>query len=126
MPSATSSKFEVPTVNIEPYILDPTSPEALAVVEQVRNACMTSGFFSLVGHGIPSTLQEAVFNGAKAFFALPFEEKKKIDKKFSVGASNRGYEILGGQALEEGKMPDLKEVGKFIAPVTCDLDCDSD
>lgn len=109
MPSA-ASEFEVPLVDIAPYIADPSSPTAQKVVEQVRNACMTSGFFSLVGHGIPETLQNAVFNGAKAFFALPFEEKDKLDKKLSLGASNRGYEVLGGQALEEGKLPDLKEV----------------
>lgn len=38
------------------------------------------------------------------------EEKKKLDKSSSVGASNRGYEIIGNQGLQEGTLPDLKEV----------------
>ena len=45
------------------------------------------------------------------------EEKKKLDKSASVGASNRGYEVLGNQALQEDSLPDLKEgfyVGKEI------------
>ncbi|RDW84838.1 hypothetical protein BP6252_02428 [Coleophoma cylindrospora] len=108
MPSA-AAEFEVPLVDIAPYIADPSSSAAQKVVEQVRNACMTSGFFSLTGHGVSEDLQNAVFDGAKKFFALPFSEKEKLDKKLSLGASNRGYEVLGGQALEEGKLPDLKE-----------------
>jgi isopenicillin N synthase-like dioxygenase len=46
----------------------------------------------LVGHGIPKSLQDEVFAGSEALFKLPFEEKKKLDKSESVGASNRGYE----------------------------------
>lgn len=103
-------KFEVPTINIAPYLEDPSSPESINIVKQVRNACMSSGFFQLVGHGIASSLQDSVFKGAARFFALPFEEKKKLDKTKAVGASNRGYEVLGGQSLEEGTLPDLKEV----------------
>jgi hypothetical protein len=38
------------------------------------------------------------------------DEKKKLDKSSSVGASNRGYEIIGNQGLQEGTLPDLKEV----------------
>ena len=50
-----------------------------------------------------------MFAGSAAFFNLPFEEKKKLDKSESVGASNRGYELIGNQGLQEGTLPDLKE-----------------
>jgi isopenicillin N synthase-like dioxygenase len=106
----SDSKFIIPIVDIRPYLLSPTSTEALKVVDQVRTACLTTGFFQLIGHGIPRSVQDDVFKGAEAFFSLPFEEKKKLDKSESVGASNRGYELIGNQGLQEGTLPDLKEV----------------
>jgi isopenicillin N synthase-like dioxygenase len=102
--------FKVPTIDVAPYLLDPSSREAEGVIREVREACMASGFFQMVGHGIPISLQESVFRGAASFFALPYEEKKRLDKSKAIGASNRGYEVLGGQSLEEGTLPDLKEV----------------
>lgn len=105
-----ASTFNVPTVNIAPYLADPSSIEALKVIDQVREACITTGFFQLIGHEIPRSLQDEVFDGSAAFFKLPFEEKKKLDKSESVGASNRGYELIGNQGLQEGTLPDLKEV----------------
>lgn len=111
------SSFSIPTVDITPYLTSPNSTEALKVVDQVRAACLTTGFFQLTGHGIPRSLQAQVFKGAAALFDLPFEEKKKLDKSVSVGASNRGYELIGNQGLQEGTLPDLKEgfyIGKEI------------
>lgn len=113
--NVTSSTFNIPTVNLAPYLADPTSTEALEIITQVRDACITTGFFQLIGHRIPRSLQDEVFGGSAAFFKLPFEEKKKLDKSESVGASNRGYEIIGNQGLQEGTLPDLKEV--FHIPV---------
>ena len=102
--------FNVPTVDISSYLTDPTSVEALKIVNQVREACVATGFFQLIGHGVPPSLQDQIFAGSEAFFKLPFEEKKKLDKSESVGASNRGYELIGNQGLQEGTLPDLKEV----------------
>jgi isopenicillin N synthase-like dioxygenase len=90
--AVTKTSFSVPTVNLTPYLEDPSSIEALKIVQQVREACISTGFFQLVGHGIPKSLQDEVFAGSEALFKLPFEEKKKLDKSESVGASNRGYE----------------------------------
>ncbi len=50
-----------------------------------------------------------MFKEAERLFALSMDEKLKMDKRKSIGASNRGYEVLGGQGLEEGMRPDLKE-----------------
>ncbi|EHL03101.1 putative ATP-dependent DNA helicase srs2 [Glarea lozoyensis 74030] len=77
--------------------------------DQVRTACETTGFFQITGHGIPRELQDEVFAGSARLFALSMDEKKKLDKSKSVGASNRGYEIIGNQGLQEGTLPDLKE-----------------
>lgn len=102
-----STPFVIPTIDIAPYLADPSSPEAQKIITQVRDACVTTGFFSLVGHGISKELQEQLFDASKAFFALPLEEKKK---HVSPPLLNRGYELIGNQALQEGTLPDLKEV----------------
>ncbi|TVY47051.1 2-oxoglutarate-dependent dioxygenase citB, partial [Lachnellula cervina] len=101
--------FYVPTIDIRPFLDDPSSVAAGEVVEMVRDACVSTGFFQITGHGIPAALQEAVFAGSRAFFALDGEEKKMLDKRRSVGSSNRGYEGIGNQGLQEGALPDLKE-----------------
>ena len=108
--------FKIPTVNIAPYLADPTSTEALKIVNQVREACTTTGFFQLIGHEISRSLQDEVLAGIAAFFTLPLEQKKKLDKSDSVGASNRGYELIGDQSLQEGTLPDLKEVRSIFCP----------
>lgn len=110
IPQAPASTFNVPTIDISPYLLDPSSPEALTVVNAVRTACVTTGFFQLIGHGISRSLQDTVFKGSEALFKLPMEEKVKMDRSHSIGASNRGYELIGGQGLQEDTLPDLKEV----------------
>jgi isopenicillin N synthase-like dioxygenase len=102
--------FHIPTIDITPYLASPTSPAAQKVVEAVREACTTTGFFQLIGHGISPDLQEKVFKGSAELFKLPMEEKIKLDRAHSVGASNRGYELIGEQGLQEGTLPDLKEV----------------
>ncbi|KIW10670.1 hypothetical protein PV08_11634 [Exophiala spinifera] len=100
--------FEVPTIDLSAYLQDPNTPEADAVVEQIRNACATSGFFQLTGHGIPKALQQQAFAASRSLFNLSDEEKLKLCSK-----PGRGYEVMGKQFLEPGKQPDLKE-GYFI------------
>jgi isopenicillin N synthase-like dioxygenase len=107
--TAKKHNFRVPTIDISPYTQDPASIEAGEVVAQVRNACMTTGFFELVGHGVPRSLQDQIFEAGKRLFALSCEEKEKMDRKLS-GLNNRGYERMGTQVLQEGAGADQKEV----------------
>ncbi|TVY64356.1 2-oxoglutarate-dependent dioxygenase citB, partial [Lachnellula suecica] len=116
MPSQTeppASGFYVPVIDISPYLESPTSASSLEIISQVREACISTGFFQIINHGVPQSLQDEVFKGSAAFFGLSMEEKTKLDKSTSVGASNRGYEIIGNQGLQEGTLPDLKE-GYYI------------
>lgn len=106
--------FHVPTVDISAFLRDANCAEAQKIVDDVREACMTTGFFQIVGHGVPRSLQEAVFKGAEALFSLPLEVKKKLDKTSADQASNRGYEVIGNQSLQAGGVPDLKEVSCFV------------
>jgi isopenicillin N synthase-like dioxygenase len=99
--------FQIPTVDISAFLAEPNSPAAQAIVPTVRAACRSTGFFQIVGHGISRELQQAVFAGAKKFFALPFATKKALDCKSVPGL--RGYDVLASQSYEDGILPDLKE-----------------
>ncbi|KAI2617801.1 Clavaminate synthase-like protein [Hypoxylon sp. NC1633] len=98
----TPAPFAIPTIDISPYLKDPKSAAAARVVEEVRQACVTSG----LNHGVPRELQDAVLKAAETLFALPLEEKKKLRHPV---LKNRGYEAIGAQVLQEGAFPDLKE-----------------
>lgn len=97
--------FAIPTVDLSAYLKNPDSAEAGKVVSEIRHACKTSGFFQIINHGIPHSLQTSVLQAGTTLFDLPIEEKTKLKS-----ANGRGYEIIGGQTLQQGTKPDLKEV----------------
>lgn len=112
----------IPLINIAPF-LDPQSSEKDRdlVVQQVRDACMAYGFFQLVGHGIPLSMQQGILKCAENFFNLPLEEKNAVHMSRAMGASNRGYEAIGGQQLQQDALPDLKEVRLGLASTSTDM-----
>ncbi|EXJ93210.1 hypothetical protein A1O3_01767 [Capronia epimyces CBS 606.96] len=102
-----ASSHLVPVVDIAPFLTDPQSPEAGAVVDAVRQACTTSGFFAITGHGLAQQLQRDLLAAARAFFSLDLDEKKKLDATRMVG--RRGYDVLASQSYHADVRPDLKE-----------------
>ncbi|KAI1498976.1 Clavaminate synthase-like protein [Biscogniauxia marginata] len=104
--NAAAAPFVIPTIDIGPYLQDPGSEASAQIVDKVRQACATSGFFQIVNHGVPKELQLAVLRASKVLFALPLEEKEKLRHPT---LKNRGYERIGSQVLQEGALPDLKE-----------------
>jgi isopenicillin N synthase-like dioxygenase len=106
-----AASLEIPLIHLRPFLDDSASHASRnAVVDQVRNACMTYGFFQLEGHGIPLNLQEKMIECAKLFFDLPLEKKTAVGMDKAMGKSSRGYEVIGGQILQPDTLPDLKEV----------------
>src|SRR5271165_1952474 len=81
--------------------------ESSDVGAQMRAACRDKDFFYIKGHEIPPDLIAEIFQQAQRFFDLPLEAKERLHKKTSN--ANRGYEPIGGQRLEDGAPPDLKE-----------------
>lgn len=112
--SSTPRPFYVPTIDLSLYVKDSSGPEAEKVIDDIREACLSTGFFVITNHGLEKSLQTDVFAAAEKFFKLPFEEKKKLDAKSHLG--HRGYDVLASQSYEEGVMPDLKEVKIFCFP----------
>ena len=105
----------LPIIDIAPLAgLDPMA--RLTTAGQIRAAAMDKGFFYVTDHGVPESLSRAVFEQAKALFALPATTKSALSR--SRSRANRGYEALGGPALEPGASA-LKEafsIGPELSP----------
>ena len=68
-----------------------------AVGAEIDAACREIGFFSITGHGLPDELISGVYDTAKAFFALPLEEKRAVAQPDP--RTVRGYTAVGEQAF---------------------------
>jgi isopenicillin N synthase-like dioxygenase len=77
-----------------------------AVAAQIDTACRDTGFFFVVGHGVPVDLQTRLDELAREFFALPDHEKAAIEMRHG-GRAWRGWFPVGGE-LTSGQ-PDMKE-----------------
>lgn len=110
MGSLVNSENVIPTVDIS-AILSPTASEAdrLKVIEAVRSASTTYGFFNLVGHGIPKAQLQQAFDSSKRFFSLPEEKRMEVHVGKAMGRSFRGWEPPLIQKHQEN-LPDTKEV----------------
>jgi isopenicillin N synthase-like dioxygenase len=83
---------------------DGSSAEEVAA--QIDHACRTSGFFSVVGHGVDPALRDRLDGLAREFFALPDVEKECIAMARG-GRAWRGWFPVGAE-LTSGR-PDRKE-----------------
>ena len=83
----------IPIVDISPFLSNDASPEAVShVVEAMRHACTTYGFFYLVGYEVQEEDRQKALDCAKRFFSLPHEEKMDVWIGKAMGRSFRGYE----------------------------------
>lgn len=73
---------------------------------QLRKACLGLGFFYVQNHGVPKTLNDGIFEATKRFFALPLEERMKIEIDPTY---RRGYMPQGITKSRESGKADLKE-----------------
>ncbi|OZJ03339.1 hypothetical protein BZG36_04216, partial [Bifiguratus adelaidae] len=67
-------------------------------LDQLRDALLHVGFFILKNHGIDEGLQSRMVDEARKFFALPLEEKIKIDMIHSPHF--RGYTRMGAEVTD--------------------------
>jgi isopenicillin N synthase-like dioxygenase len=97
---------EIPVIDIAPLMQG--SPEPMhAIAKALGTACREVGFFYVAGHGIPQSLIDRVFETSVAFFRA--QQSVRESASFSGPGDNRGYIRLGGETLDPGKPPDVKE-----------------
>lgn len=83
----------IPILDLSKYEVDhPDSPSSKVFFKELHEAMSEVGFFYVKNHGIPLELQQKSFETVKKFFALPIEEKLKIELKNSPHF--RGYSKL--------------------------------
>ncbi|GAA3036058.1 isopenicillin N synthase family oxygenase [Gordonia defluvii] len=76
-------------------LLDGDEADRSAFGDALRTATHEVGFFYLVGHGIDRATRDRLFDTARAFFALPDEDKFAVEM---LGSPQfRGYTRFGGE-----------------------------
>ncbi|XP_025876742.1 2-oxoglutarate-Fe(II) type oxidoreductase hxnY isoform X1 [Oryza sativa Japonica Group] len=95
-------------------VVDLASSDPRAAAESIRKACVESGFFYVVNHGVEEGLLKRLFAESSKFFELPMEEKIALRRN----SNHRGYtppyaEKLDPSSKFEG---DLKE-SFYIGPI---------
>lgn len=96
----------IPVIDISPLVSG-SPAQAQAVTKALGQACRDVGFFYISGHGVPPALMKRVFEASAAFFTGPASIREAVS--FSGPGDNRGYIRLGGETLDPGKPPDVKE-----------------
>jgi len=83
----------IPVLDMSAFRSDPRSHAGQAFAAELTEACHEVGFVHLTGHGVPATLEAAVHDVARAFFALPESERLEIANTNTPHF--RGYTRLG-------------------------------
>ncbi|CAM6118539.1 unnamed protein product [Calypogeia fissa] len=92
-------------------VVDMAIPDKSILAKTIREACVESGFFYLVNHGIDQQLIDEVFLQSKCFFDLPLDEKMTV----SHDVNHRGYTPMAEETVDplNSKQGDTKE-GYYI------------
>lgn len=101
-----ASASEVPVLDLAPWLAG-ASPATL--VEELRQACLGTGFFYIRGHGMPRQVLDQAFAATRDYFRLPESVRleHRIDERFRRGFMPYGINQHPGYA------PDLKESYDF-------------
>jgi isopenicillin N synthase-like dioxygenase len=85
------------------------------VARQIDAACRDTGFFMVTGHGVPSGLITQTRQCAIDFFALPEQEKMKVQRP--PAKISRGYNWVGDRSIAysmgTAAPPDIQEAFAF-------------
>lgn len=111
MSTGTASGADIPVIDVA-ALYGADASRRREVARSVGQACRTTGFFVITGHGVPAPVTEAAFAAAHEVFALPRAAKQALS--IATHGHNRGYVGLGVEALDEKTAPDLKEAYNLI------------
>lgn len=100
----------VPVIDISTFI-NGGPEDKRRVADEIRRACEEIGFFMISGHGVPEADFDEARRLAFEFFALPMEQKRRIERPASK--ISRGYTWVGDRGLAyslgDKTAPDLQE-----------------
>ena len=108
---------DIPTINLDTYFRTGSDDDLEDVASQLRVACEQTGFFSIIGHHVPSDVINGTFSQVREFHASSDELKKSIlmDRPdWPVGGM--GYLPLKNRKLPARQTGNLNEA--FI--IKCD------
>lgn len=86
------SEERPPVIDISPLLSNPSSSQAVGVAHEIQKAFSEWGFFQIIGHNVPSSLQTDLHQCAADFFAQPEEKKLALDVQ-KGGAAWRGVSV---------------------------------
>jgi isopenicillin N synthase-like dioxygenase len=92
----TSRTFEVPTVDISPYVMGGTDEQRAQVARQLDRACREVGFIQVIGHGVLPEVIAGLAHAMDSFFEQDLETKKQWMRP---AAENRGYSPPKSESL---------------------------
>lgn len=78
------------------HCIDLSNPDIHTSVSLLKQACVDSGFFYVVNHGISQEFMDEVFAQSKKLFDLPLEEKMKLLRN----KKHRGYTPILDEHLD--------------------------
>jgi isopenicillin N synthase-like dioxygenase len=112
----------IPTIDLAP-LRDGSDKARREVARRIDAACTDIGFFLVTGHGIPPELIATTRQRAIDFFALPVEEKMKVQRPPTK--ISRGYNWLGERSIAysmgQAAPPDIQEAFAFGPDRVADL-----
>ncbi len=100
----------IPGVNLADFLSD-NPKRKQKFVNEIGEAFEEIGFVSLKNHFLSEELSEELYKEVKAFFALPYEVKRKYEIEELGG--QRGYVSFGKEHAKGKKEGDLKEFWHF-------------
>ena len=96
---------EIPILDMSPAVVAPSTTPDADFCQRFTDVCHHVGFAVVTGHGVDPQLRSTVFEMMHRFFALPEEDKMRIDKNASP--QFRGWEPVGAETTNNA--PDMRE-----------------
>ena len=101
------SSQTLPVIDFTPFACDGSAEARRSVASQLRAACVKTGFFYLVNHGVSEQEFEIAHDFGHLFFMQPRAEKQKIAKIHHP--ARQGWMATGGMNPDENPDPDADQ-----------------